>query len=537
MQSPPAVTAPTATIHRHDGSNAASQPDPAEPIVSFLRGYADERLNSRLIDERRGLPPSVVLELGKAGLLGLQVEREYGGRQLGHRDTFRVIEQVAAIDPNLTLLVAVHNAIGITPVRHFADRARKAEVLPVLARGAGLATIAASEPGAGSDLRAIATTARQLPDGGYLLNGDKSWISLGSWAGHVTVFAQLEAADGRPLGITGFLVEAGTPGFIPGEEILTLGMKGIPQNHIAIRDLRLPPGALLGAEGQGLAVAQSAFMAGRAFVGAVSLGAMKRCLQLAHRYASRRTVATGGLFDNGRTQQILSGNVAATHAVDALMGHMAGVLDRGAHLPDELYFAAKIMGSELMWRVVDSSVQMLGARGYLDTNIVGQYFRDYRLLRIFEGATEAVTVYLGSTVLKDPDGFCAMLAAQFGGSTAVDAVSRCLARLRVNRRGVDLSDQRNHHVLANAVGELAGWAVLAAVTASAGGRDVDTLTAEWCRERLYDTIRTTEQDPRPSELFPSDTISREITGYADVIGDTEQTLPGEASHLDSLLAR
>jgi hypothetical protein len=195
------------------------------------------------------------------------------------------------------------------------------------------------------------------------------------------------------------------------------------------------------------------------------------------------------------------------------------------------------MGSELMWRVVDSSVQMLGARGYLDTNIVGQYFRDYRLLRIFEGATEAVTVYLGSAVLKDPDGFCTMLAAQFGGSTAVDAVSRCLARLRVSRRGVDLGDPRNHHVLANAVGELAGWVVLAAVTASAGSRDVDALTAEWCRERLYDTIRAAEHDPRTSELFPSDTISREITGYADVIGDTEQTLPGEASRLDALLAR
>ena len=507
----------------------------AARILEFLRSYADHRLNSRLIDERRCLPPSAVLEFGRAGLLGLQVPKRYGGQELSYRDTFRVMEQLAAIDPNLTLLVSVHNAIGIPPVLGFADEARKAAVLPALAGGTTLATIAASEPGAGSDVRAISTTATRLPTGEYLLNGAKSWISLGSWAGYVSVFAQLRDELNRPLGITGFLVEGGTPGFHPGEEVLTLGMKGIPQNHIAIRDLRLPPGALLGGEGGSLDVAQSAFMAGRAFVGATSLGAMKRCLQISGRYASRRTVATGTLLDNGRTQQILTDSVTATHAVETLVFHIASRLDGGQQVPSELYFACKILGSELMWRVVDRSVQLLGARGFLDTNIVGQYFRDFRLLRIFEGATEAVSVYLGSTVLKDPARFLNTLFAEFGATPAATALANWFDRVSASAGG--RNTEAHSHVLANTAGEIACWAILAAAASAKarGGEATDGHAARWCLDTLEDKIHSTSHGN--GALLPADVLLDRISAYQREVGDTEQTLPGEASGLDALLTR
>lgn len=507
-------------------------------ITEFLRRYADEHMNSRLIDERRCMPPSVVLDVGRAGLLGLQIEREYGGLQLSNAETFQVIAQTAAIDPNLLLLVGVQNSIGIPPIRRFATERRKAEVLPLLAKGAGLATIAASEPGAGSNVRGITTTARRTADGGYVLNGHKSWISLGSWAAYVNVFAQLEDDNGNPLGITGFLVDGRAEGFIPGAEVLTFGMKGIPQNHITLRDLRLGPDTLLGPEGEGLSAAQTSFMAGRTFIGAASTGAMKRCLQIATRYARRRDVASGRLLDNGRTQEILTDCVAATRAVEALTFRVAALLDEGRTVPPEFCFACKIGGSELLWQVIDRSVQLLGARGYLDTNIVGQFFRDYRLFRIFEGATEAVTGYLGSLILKDVPGFLGLLSEHFGSAAATPRLGVALAELASRAQSVDPPAQ---HILANTAGDLGCWSILAAAAALAADTpeaEVDDYTAYWCAVRLEERInRIHGRSQRRPDLLDRETLIEHIAGYQVMIGDIEQALPGESRELDDLVSR
>jgi alkylation response protein AidB-like acyl-CoA dehydrogenase len=517
----------------------------ASQMLSFLRGYADERLNSRLIDERRCIPPSVILDVANAGLLGLQIEREYGGQQLSLRDTFGVLEQIAAIDPNLMLLVSVHNLIGIPPLRHFGTPQQKAEVLPMMASGRGLATIAASEPGAGSNVRAITTKATRQ-SGGYVLNGAKSWISLGSWARYVNMFAQLHDEHNRPMGITGFLVDTTTKGYVPGEEVLTLGMKGIPQNHVTLRDMRMGPDGLLGGEGDGLAVAQTAFMMGRAGIGAVSLGAMKRCLQIAHRYAGRRTVATGTLLDNGRTAQILTECLMATRAVEALVGHVVDEVDAGRDVPAEVYFACKVLSSELMWQVVDRCVQMMGARGFMDTNVVGQYFRDYRLLRIFEGATEAVTGYIGQMVLRDPAAFIAMVGEEFDVPatgevlTALDSLPVAAATYRATfrRNGRAGEPKRRRHILTDGAASLAFWGILAAVTAKAGnGTGIDDGVAQWCLRNLKARACAFNEQSFDVEPLSTDLIDEQIAGYARAIGDTEQSLPGEASPLDLLLTR
>ena len=496
-----------------------------DAILDFLRWYAEGRINSRLIDERRTVTPANILAAGRAGLLGLQIEAQYGGRQLSHQDTYRVVEQVAAIDPSLALTVSVHNAVGIPPVRRFAPEPYRAEVLPLLATGQSLATIAASEPGAGSHVRSISTTAVRLPTGEFLLNGGKSWISLGAWAGYVNLFARQVDEKGQPLGITGFLVETHSPGYYPGEEAMTLGMRGIPQNHVRIKDLVVPAHSLLGVEGEGLVAAQTAFMAGRVFVGALSLGAMKRSLQLAHRYAARRVVATGNLANNGRTRQILTRSVIATQAVEALVRHIGRNLDAGIAVPDEIFFACKILSSELMWTVVDSSVQLMGARGYLDTNVVGQFFRDYRLLRIFEGATEAVTVYLGTVVRASVSNFLAKMDRSFSGTRSLHLLRQHLESRRSYSE--DVAD-------ANALGEIACWAILAAATEKNNdGTLVAQYAEEWALTHLHDKLLATKEDV---EILTSGLIAEKIESYEFSIGDLTQNLPGEDTSRDSLLA-
>ncbi|MER8000512.1 acyl-CoA dehydrogenase family protein [Streptomyces sp. NPDC095613] len=514
----------------------------ADGLISFIRQYADERVNSSLMDDRRCVTPGAILDLGKAGLFGLQIERKYGGQELTHADTYRVLSQAAVMDTNLALIVGVHNAIGVTPVRSFADERVKADVLPQLARGTSLATLAASEPDVGSNVQGISTTATSVP-GGYVVNGAKCWISLGSWAGHVNLLTKTTDENGRAKGLSAFLVEGRSTGFVPGAEAVTLGMRGFPQNRIDIKDLRLPADALLGEEGQGMAVAQSAFYGGRGMLGGACVGVMKRCLQLSARFAARRSVATGKLLDNGRAQQILSECLAATRAVEILVGQVAEELDAGREVPAELFSACKILSTELAFRVADWSVQLLGARGYLDTNVVGKLFRDIRLLRIFEGATETLTVYMGSVIAKDPQQLAELIGDRYGarstlellGTTYVDLMAGLPASDKVTRTA-----RRNRHILANITGELACWGMLAAMTehtARATGTELDHYTAFWAERQLADRVHRARDGKRQYGVFDAAFLSEQIAAYETAIGDVQQSLAGEDRELDGLLTR
>ncbi|GAA2785774.1 acyl-CoA dehydrogenase family protein [Saccharopolyspora taberi] len=504
----------------------------ATEILEFLRGYAGQRLDSRRMDERRSLPPSLVSDFAAAGLFGLQVPAQYQGLELPHRETLRVVTQLGAIDANLMVLAGVHNTLGTPPVTHFAPERVKKEVLPEVAQGRRLITSAISEPGMGSHVNAITAHAAKRPDGSYVLNGDKQWISLGADAGYVNVFARLHDERGKPIGITGFLVDTATPGFDRGPEVLTLGLKAVPQNRLTFNDLHVAADSLLGAEGEGLAAAKAAFMLGRVTLAAGGLGAMMRATELAHRFARRREVATGLLAENGRIQQILADSAAATQAVETLVQHIGTGLDEDGAVADELLFTAKILGCELMWQVVDSCVQLMGARGYVDTNVVGQFFRDYRLFRIFEGSTEAVTVYLGTTILNKPGKFTALL-----DELAEPGVRELGAEVVELATATATTNDQQRHVLANAVGNMACWTVLAAVTAAAAdGGQMRAYSAAWCERQLRERLRDARSGVAV-DLPTSDFLAEHIAGYGASIGDVEQRTLGEQNGMDQLLLR
>ena len=501
-------------------------------VLSFLRWYARERIDSRRMDERRSLPTSLIPDFAAAGLLGLQVPEQHQGLELSHRDTVRVMTQLGAIDANLLILTAVHNTLGTPPVAQFAPERVRKEVLPLVAQGRSLITSAISEPGIGSHVRGMSAQATRRSDGSYVINGGKQWISLGGDAAYVNVFAQLQEEDGTPAGITGFLVDTTTKGFVVGPEVLTLGLKAVPQNSLSFHDLRVPADALLGAEGEGLAAAKTSFMLGRLGLASGGLGAMMRATELAHRFTRRRDVATGVLAENGRIQQILAECAAATQAVETLVQHIASTLDAKGTAPDPLYFAAKILGCELMWQVVDRCVQLMGARGYLDTNVVGQFFRDYRLFRIFEGSTEAITVYLGTTMLRTPQKLPSLL-------DELDAppVIRELGAEAGQLITTPTAGPKQRHRLANTVGDLACWTMLAALAAGQARRsEMHAFSASWCEQQLRERLRTARQD-LAVDVPSSDFLARHIAGYETSIGDVEQRALGEQNELDVLLRR
>jgi alkylation response protein AidB-like acyl-CoA dehydrogenase len=501
-------------------------------MLTFLRDYSRTFLNSRLMDERRSLPPALVSDFADVGLLGLQIPREYGGLDLRQADMNRVFTQLGAIDANLAVFCAVHNTLGAPPIVSSATAEVKNHVLPRLARGQALTTSAVSEAGVGSHLRGMTTIATRAADGSYVINGDKKWISLGGDARYVNVFAHLHDEHGRSMGITGFLVDNRSPGFGIGPEMLTLGLRAVPQYDLSFKNLRVPPSALLGAEGAGLATAKAAFTAGRVALAAMAQGAAMRSLELAHRFARSRTVATGTLSENGRIRELLAEAGAGVQAGRTLISRIAAWQDEGKDISDAWYLCAKILGCELGWGAIDTALQLLAARGFLDTNAVGQHFRDYRLFRIFEGSTEAITVYLGTTFVRHPDEFAKLVAQAHPTAQVLNAIDQ------VTQIGADRPDDVGaQHIHAAVVGELVCWTLLAMVTAEVAGRSaMDGFAAVWTERQLRQRLRDVRRYSRP-DLPTSLEFAEHVAGYAEVIGDVDQQRwPGEEWRPDPLLS-
>ncbi|MEM7347120.1 MAG: AMP-binding protein, partial [Chloroflexota bacterium] len=324
----------------------------ADHLIEWLRNYATTRINSRIIDERRTIPPHVVLDFGYNGLMGMQIPESYGGLALTHHDAARVFEQLAAIDSTLTLFVGLNQVLGTRPILKYASQEKKQELLPIIAQGRQLAAFALTEPEAGSNPRAIATTA--TPDqGGWRLNGEKIWIGTAAWAGTINVFAQTLDENQQPVGITAFMVPQNAEGLTQGPEALTMGMRGMIQNRLYLNDVWVGPENLLGQVGQGMEIAQDAMMTGRLLVGTTSVGMMKRCAQLMHRYSARRTISTGRLLDNPVTLTWLSDLTAAITTLEVFMTKVTQQLDEGQPVPVEAYAICKTSGAELLWQAID----------------------------------------------------------------------------------------------------------------------------------------------------------------------------------------
>lgn len=486
----------------------------ADVLVAWLRQYAARRMNSALDDERRSIAPHLLLDFGNRGLFGLQAPREAGGQDLATVDLVRVMAQLAAIDLTLATVVGVHNGLGLRPLLRFGSAAQRRAWLPLLAGGRQLAAFALSEPQAGSNPRAIGTRALRV-DGGWRLNGTKHLIGLASWSGVLSVFARAFDPAGRALGTVALLVPEDAPGLRQGAEALTMGMRAMVQNAIHFEDVFVPDEGVLGTPGAGMEVAQEAMGFARLGIGALCVGAMKRCAQLMARYAARRDIAGGRLLENAVTAWRLHDLDCAIGAADALVGTLARALDAGEALLQDACSACKCVLSELLWQAADDLMQMLGGRGYLENNIAPRLLRDARVLRILEGPSEALYTHLGVLVRTPGNPLARCIADLFGAP----ALAAGLAHLPAGGAG-QWQDWRN--------GEFAAWTLLAA---AARGE-----SAAWAMRKL-DRLREAMHAEQTAALAcPSATaLLARANGHALAIGDIEQALPGAAQGLDPLL--
>jgi acyl-CoA synthetase (AMP-forming)/AMP-acid ligase II/alkylation response protein AidB-like acyl-CoA dehydrogenase/acyl carrier protein len=517
----------------------------ADQMIAWLRRYAQRRLNSRVIDERRTIPPYVVLDLGNAGFFGLQAPRRFGGQELATTDLMRVMEQLAAIDMTIATMVGVHNGLGLRPLLRFGTDAQRERLLPQLAGGRQLAAFALTEPGAGSNPMGLRASAVRT-DGGWRVSAEKQWIGLASWAGLTTVFAKASSAAGAPLGMIALMVDADNEGLVQGPESLTMGMRGMVQNTLFLDKVFVADDAVLLAPGEGMEAAHDAMLFSRLGIGAICVGAMKRCAQLIARYASRRTVATGLLAENAVSIARLQELSAAIEASEALVYAIAGQIDAGTPPGAEAYVACKAAATEALGEAADLLVQMLGGRGYIETNGAPQMLRDARVLRILEGPTETLYSHLGAALAK-PDGagraflkdvlgrqaLCTELDAALARVTALADDSQRLFGSRIATR--QWTDYK--------LGELSATAFLLGAAeqrqqAGTGDGQAASNAVVWARRRFNQQLQSLLAELAGQRPYASaaDLLAL-VAGYAQAIGDVDQQLAGEDRQPDALLLR
>lgn len=458
-------------------------------ILRWLQEYTSTRVNARLVDERRCIPPNVVLDFGNKGLLGMFLSQDYGGLDFTQLEAKLVIERLASIDLTLALFVGLNNTLGIRPIQKYGSPSLTAELLPRLGSGRELAAFALTESGAGSNPRAMSSTA-VADAAGWRLHGKKIWSGSSAWAGILTVFAQTQDKNGKALGISSFCVRQGVQGLRMGDEALTMGVRGMVQNDILMEGVHVSPDAVLGEIGKGLTVAQDAMSAARSGIGAICIGAMKRCLQLMCRYSERRVISTGRLIDNPITRLRVSALSAELMALDALVTAVAEACDSGRDVPAEVTCACKVCGSELLWKSVDGLMQLLGGRGYTENNRVSQMLRDARLLRIFEGPTETLECFIGSSAMHSPGTITAFMRTALADTVVSLHLEKLIDRVVSSKKFNSSFDSRGAQLQWQY--KLIGGLVISGLLACATRKIQSTsryarmtATGNWMLERFY----------------------------------------------------
>ncbi|MES2355418.1 MAG: acyl-CoA dehydrogenase family protein [Pseudomonadota bacterium] len=515
------TTQSTTDVQRKTSSQISER---AQACIEWLRDYANRRINSRLIDERRCIPPYIVLDFGNQGLMAMQVPASFGGKlELSLYDTLKVQQQIAAIDLTLSFFVGSNNILGVQPILKFATPVIQQRFLPDLAAGRKIASFALTEPKAGSNPLDIESTARSIDGGGFILNGTKMWSGSASWSSVMNVFAKQLSPKGISLGHIALCVPSDLKGIRQGPEALTTGVRGMVQNSVFFENVRIEAEQVLGQPGGGFAVASDTMTMGRLGVAATCIGGMWRALQLADRYARRRTIGSAKLIGSDLAAARIASMYAATKAAESLVDKLAQDIDNGVSVPGEAHAAAKALCSEWLWEVVDSAIQMLGGRGYIETNYLAQLMRDARITRLFEGPTDTLFIYIGRRVLETASPLFDYLATHLGAPEIAAALRNQLDRMREQWQS---SFNTAQNICYAAAGEVTALYIVKACTK-------ERASLLWLDARISRAVEGVGQQLSLDRMLPA-AILEEIVS---AIGDIEQAASDEDRFLDSYLKR
>jgi len=368
-------------------------------IENSAREFAQQRILPHVMewDEAQHFPVDVMKELGAQGFLGILVPETFGGSGLGYQEYITILTEIGKVCGSIGLSVAAHNSLCTGHILSFGNEEQKQKYLPKLASGESIGAWGLTEANTGSDAMRMKCVA--VKDGDhYVLNGSKNWITHGKSGDVAVVLARTgELLDSR--GITAFIVERGTPGFLAGKKENKLGMRASETAEMIFEDCRVHESQILGNVGDGFIQAMKILDGGRISIAALSLAIAKGAYEASVKYAKEREQFGRPIADFQAIAFKLADMEMKIQAAELLTRQAADLKMRGEKMTTESAMA-KYYASEICVQIATDAIQIYGGYGYTKDFPVEKYFRDSKLCTIGEGTSEIQKLVISRNILQ-----------------------------------------------------------------------------------------------------------------------------------------
>jgi acyl-CoA dehydrogenase len=336
--------------------------------------------------EKGEFPREILKKMAELGLMGITVPEEYGGAGMDFTSYIIAIHEISKVSATVGVILSVHTSVGTNPILYFGTEEQKRKYVPKLASGKYLGAFCLTEPGAGSDAKSLKTKAVRQGDY-YILNGSKVFITNGGEADTYIVFARTNPDEPGSRGVSAFIVEKDTPGFIIGKDEKKMGLHGSRTVQISFEDAKVPAENLLGEEGQGFKIAMANLDVGRIGIAAQSLGIAEAALEHATAYAKERIQFGKPIAEQQGVAFKLADMATAVEAAKLLVYRAAFLRSNGLPCSKEASMA-KLFASRAAMENAIEAVQIFGGNGYTEDYPVERLFRDAKVCEIYEGTSE-----------------------------------------------------------------------------------------------------------------------------------------------------
>jgi alkylation response protein AidB-like acyl-CoA dehydrogenase len=369
----------------------------AEALLALTRDLDEGEVLPRVddLEARAEFPRELFRTLGEAGLLGLACPEQYGGGAQPYEVYLQVLEEIARGWSGLAVGVSVHT-LACFPVAQWGSEAQRERFLPDMVRGALLGAYCLSEAHSGSDAAALSTRATREGDD-YVVNGAKAWVTHGGHADFYNLMVRT-GGDG-PAGISCLLADKDTPGLLPQPPEKKMGMRSSHTATVVLDNARIGVDRLLAQEGEGFRIAMSALDSGRLGIAACAVGLSQAALELAVSYAKGRKQFGKPISSFQGVEFLLADLATQVEAARALYLSAARLKDAGRPYGPQASMA-KLFATDTAMRVTTDAIQVLGGAGYVEDFPAERYFREAKVMQIFEGTNQVQRLVIGRSLTR-----------------------------------------------------------------------------------------------------------------------------------------
>ena len=401
-QTPQRRHASSTTHPKHPEGFTPPTADDLSDLRSRVQDFVRREITPELaasVDKTNNFPASMWAKLGDAGLLGITADEEYGGLALGYQAHCIVMEELSRASGSIALSYAAHSQLCVNQLQLNGNAAQKSQFLPDLIAGTKVGALAMSESGAGSDVVGMRTTAKAV-DGGYVLNGNKMWITNGPDADVIVVYAKTEP-DAGSKGITAFLVEKSFEGFSCARKLDKMGMRGSNTGELVFENVFVPEANVLGRLNGGVRVLMEGLDLERLVLSAGPLGLMQAALDVALPYAHQRKQFGTPIGHFQLLQGKLADMYTKLQAARAYTYATAREVDEQGVVKTEDCAGSILYAAEQATEVALDCIQVLGGMGYMEEMPASRILRDAKLYEIGAGTSEVRRMVIGRAFNKE----------------------------------------------------------------------------------------------------------------------------------------